>query len=295
MINRTNEFVYVKRHYFFPFKPLMDWEYKKFGYKKCDSDKGKNGIFNTAYYVRHKERPMGACDALYYINLPFSVFRAILCPFLLAVWLLSMLIEGTLGGDLLLAEQMLVLFLVFPAAIISTILGNFGYNLYRNNDTDGKLDRIMNSRGWPAWTSYRDNDSRFAPPCSKTSSQKANSAPQKSGNTGRNAINKNVVNANPAHNTTDVDPDDDDNDVISLITANGEEVRFVTIAVIAHKGLLYAILQPEELIEGMEDDEALVFRVSKTADGSDSFEIETDDDIINAVFGEYDRLYEESH
>ncbi len=295
MINRTNEFVYVKRHYFFPFKPLMDWEYKKFGYKKCDKDKGKDGIFNTAYYVRHKERPMGLYDMLYYINLPFSFFRAILCPFLLAVLLLSMLIEGTIGSfvqmDLLLAEQALILILVFPAMLVSTVLGNFGYNLYRKNDTNGKLDRIMKSRGWPAWTSYHDNDPRFTPPCSKSSSPKEYSAPQKSRNTSQNSIDKNIVKANTTNNTTNTNTDD----VITLMTANGEEVCFTKIAVIVNDGILYAILQPVELLEGMDDDEALVFRVSKTVNGSESFEIETDDEIVDTVFAEYDRLYEESH
>ena len=261
MINRTNKFIYVKRHYFFPFKPIMDWEYKRFGYKKCDRDKGKQGIFNTTYYVRHKERPMGMCDMLYYINLPFSFFRAIICPILLAAFILSMLIEGTIGGNLFLDKQMIILALIFPAMLISALLGNFGYNLYHQNDTNGKLDRIMKSQGWPAWTSYRDNDPRFTPPGSQSSAQKTSPAPSKPRSTNVNPTGKNTAQTNPVT----------DDEVISLITANGEEVRFTKIAVIVHKGIFYVILQPIELIEGMSDDEALVFKVSKAADGSDSF------------------------
>ena len=44
----------------------------------------------------------------------------------------------------------------------------------------------------------------------------------------------------------------------------------------------------------MSDDEALVFKVGKNNDGSDKYEIELDDNIIDAVFAEYDRLYEEA-
>ena len=81
-----------------------------------------------------------------------------------------------------------------------------------------------------------------------------------------------------------------DDDIITLLSATGEEIDFVEIAGILHKGNFYAILQPVELLEGMEDDEALVFKVSRNADGSDKFEIELDDDIIDAVFAEYNRL-----
>ena len=64
---------------------------------------------------------------------------------------------------------------------------------------------------------------------------------------------------------------------------------------IAHQGCFYAILQPVELIEGMADDEALVFKVSRSENGEDKFEIELDDSVVDAVFAEYNKLYEEAH
>ena len=85
-----------------------------------------------------------------------------------------------------------------------------------------------------------------------------------------------------------------DDDIITLTTADGEEVDFVEIAGIAHNGKFYAILQPVELLEGMDDDEALVFEVVRNADGSDGFNVVLDDEIIDAVFEEYNRLLEES-
>lgn len=86
---------------------------------------------------------------------------------------------------------------------------------------------------------------------------------------------------------------DNDDDVISLYSENGEKIDFVEIAGIAYKGNFYVILQPKELLYGMGEDEALVFKVSRGDDGEDKFEIELDDDIIDAVFAEYDKLYEE--
>ena len=85
-----------------------------------------------------------------------------------------------------------------------------------------------------------------------------------------------------------------DEDIITLTTADGEEVDFVEIAGIAHKGKFYAILQPVELLDGMDDDEALVFEVVRNADGSDGFNVVLDDEIIDAVFAEYNRLLDES-
>lgn len=81
-----------------------------------------------------------------------------------------------------------------------------------------------------------------------------------------------------------------DDDTITLLSANGEEIEFVEIAGIAYKGNFYAILQPVILLEGMDDDEALVFKVSRDENGNDKFEIELDDEIIDAVFEEYNRL-----
>ena len=83
-------------------------------------------------------------------------------------------------------------------------------------------------------------------------------------------------------------------DVITLKTVTGEGMDFIEIAGIAYKGSFYAILQPVELLEGMEDDEALVFKVTRGNEGEDKFEIELDDEIIDAVFEEYNKLLDEA-
>ena len=82
----------------------------------------------------------------------------------------------------------------------------------------------------------------------------------------------------------------EDDDIITLNSANGEEIDFVQIAGIQLDSGFYAILQPVELLEGMDDDEALVFKVTRSPEGEDNFQIELDDAIIDAVFKEYNRL-----
>ena len=88
--------------------------------------------------------------------------------------------------------------------------------------------------------------------------------------------------------------EEDDDDIVTLLSANGEEIDFVEIAGIAYQGGFYAILQPVELLDGMDEDEALVFKVTRGKDGEDKFEIELDDAIIDAVFEEYNRLLDEA-
>lgn len=93
------------------------------------------------------------------------------------------------------------------------------------------------------------------------------------------------------HFPTDIEDDEfADDDIVTLRSADGDDIEFVEIAGIAHKGNFYAILQPVELLEGMNEDEALVFLVSRDEEGNDRFEICLDDEIIEAVFAEYNRL-----
>ncbi len=87
---------------------------------------------------------------------------------------------------------------------------------------------------------------------------------------------------------------EDEDDIITLKSADGEDIDFVEIAGIAYKGTFYAILQPVELLDGMDDDEALVFKVTRGEDGKDTFTIELDDAVIDAIFAEYNRLLDEA-
>lgn len=83
-------------------------------------------------------------------------------------------------------------------------------------------------------------------------------------------------------------------DIITLRSANGEDIDFIEIAGIAHEGKFYLILQPVELLEGMEEDEAFVFEVKTKDDGGSEMEIVVDEEIIDAVFAEYGKLYEQA-
>ena len=104
---------------------------------------------------------------------------------------------------------------------------------------------------------------------------------------------KNVLNDEKVPDSLDHMVNDND-DIVTLLSDDGEEIDFIEVAGIAYRGSFYAVLQPVELLDGMEDDEALVFKVTRGKDGEDKFEIELDDAVIDAVFEEYNRLLDEA-
>lgn len=87
--------------------------------------------------------------------------------------------------------------------------------------------------------------------------------------------------------------DENDNSNIILYDENEEEVEFEQFAVIPIKEQYYAILRPVKKIEGLADDEALVFELEETEDGEELLNLVEDDNIIDIVFEEYEKASEE--
>ena len=88
-------------------------------------------------------------------------------------------------------------------------------------------------------------------------------------------------------------PDEDEGDVIVLQGPDGEEIEFEEIADITLGKQFYVILQPVERPEDMGQDEAVVFEVI-AGEENDEFVVVDDEDVIDAVFTEYNKLYEET-
>lgn len=86
--------------------------------------------------------------------------------------------------------------------------------------------------------------------------------------------------------------EEEDDEVIVLQGPDGEEVEFEEIADITLGEHFYVILQPVERHEDMGQDEAVVFEVV-SGEENDEFVVVDDDDIIDEVFTEYNRLFEE--
>ena len=97
----------------------------------------------------------------------------------------------------------------------------------------------------------------------------------------------------------DVLLDDNNHDNITFYDENDNAVEFEQVAVIPleydeEDGELYCILKPVGKLEGIKDNEAVVFHVIEDEDGVADLEVEMDDEIAERVFNEFYRLLEEN-
>lgn len=84
--------------------------------------------------------------------------------------------------------------------------------------------------------------------------------------------------------------DEENSDNITLYDEEGNELEFEQIAIIPLGDALYAILKPVVLMEGMADDEALVFLIDEE---EEMVSLVADEEIGAAVFEEYYKLFDD--
>lgn len=88
----------------------------------------------------------------------------------------------------------------------------------------------------------------------------------------------------------DVLLDEDNEDPITLYNEQNKPFKFDQVAIIPLDNNLYAILKPIDELEGVADDEAIVFAVKESDDGESTLEVEADESIAMRVFDEYYKL-----
>lgn len=94
-------------------------------------------------------------------------------------------------------------------------------------------------------------------------------------------------------NILDVLLDEDNEDPITLYDDKDNAVKFEQIAIIPHENKLYAILKPVEEMEGVADDEAIVFHVDETDPEDVALIVESNEEIATKVFDQYYKLLDE--
>ncbi len=80
----------------------------------------------------------------------------------------------------------------------------------------------------------------------------------------------------------------DDEEIITLFDEDDKPMDFYEVAVVEYEDELYALLQPAEDIEGIADDEVVIFRIEETEGEDDDFFYPVEDEAVQeAVFEEY--------
>ena len=87
--------------------------------------------------------------------------------------------------------------------------------------------------------------------------------------------------------------DEENESPITLYDENDKAIQFDQVAIIPMEEKLFAILKPIDEMEGVSDDEAIVFRVDEKESGESDLVIETDEALAMRVFDEFYRLLDE--
>ena len=106
------------------------------------------------------------------------------------------------------------------------------------------------------------------------------------------------VEEQPKVDLLDVLLDKDNKDPIVLMDEKGRQISFEQVAIIPYdikdERVLYVVLKPIDKIEGIADDEAVVFLVDQDKAGNTILRVEEDEEIAIAVFDKYYDLLEEA-
>jgi len=79
----------------------------------------------------------------------------------------------------------------------------------------------------------------------------------------------------------------DDEEIITLYDEDDNPVDFAEVACVEYEGKFYAILQPIDEVEGMEEDEVIICLLEEQDDETELITPVTDEELGEKIFGEY--------
>ncbi len=84
-----------------------------------------------------------------------------------------------------------------------------------------------------------------------------------------------------------------EDEIVELTTEDGKKLKFYFVGTIEYKGKYYSAFEPAEQIEGMEDDDLIIFELSgDDEETADLLPVE-DEQLLDEVFEEFCRVLEE--
>ena len=85
----------------------------------------------------------------------------------------------------------------------------------------------------------------------------------------------------------------DEEDIVELTTDDGKKYKFYFVGTIEYKGKNYSAFEPAEKIDGIEDDDLIIFELSgDDEETADLLPVE-DEALLDEVFEEFCRVLEE--
>jgi len=84
--------------------------------------------------------------------------------------------------------------------------------------------------------------------------------------------------------------DCEDDEVVTLVTEDGTEQEFFTLATYDLDGKWYIVLEPATPIEGFEEGDVIIFRLEEGEDGEDTYSPIESEEELNKAFAEFEKL-----
>ena len=85
----------------------------------------------------------------------------------------------------------------------------------------------------------------------------------------------------------------EDEDIVELVTDDGKKLKFYFVGTIEYMGKNYSAFEPAEEIDGMEDDDLVIFELAgDDEETADLLPVE-DEKLLDEVFEEFCRVLEE--
>lgn len=84
-----------------------------------------------------------------------------------------------------------------------------------------------------------------------------------------------------------------DEDIVELSTDDGRKLKFFFVGTIEYKGKIYSAFEPAEEIEGMSEDDLVIFEVAGDDEETAELVPVEDEGLLDEVFEEFCRVLEE--
>ncbi|MBR5900278.1 MAG: DUF1292 domain-containing protein [Clostridia bacterium] len=82
-------------------------------------------------------------------------------------------------------------------------------------------------------------------------------------------------------------------DIVTLTTDDGKKLKFYFVGTIEYKGKIYSAFEPAEEMEGVEDDDLIIFELSGDDEETAELLPVEDEALLDEVFEEFCRVLEE--
>ena len=85
----------------------------------------------------------------------------------------------------------------------------------------------------------------------------------------------------------------ENDDIVELTTDDGKKLKFYFVGTIEYKGKVYSAFEPAEQMEGIEDDDLIIFELSGDDEETAELLPVEDEALLDEVFEEFCRVLEE--